>query len=83
MVHGQQVPVLVIELLPALGADETMDPEGLLPVIGIGRGRGQSLQFPYDLFGAFAFRGHVRLRFPDLDTLPVSQCIHLPVSLQL
>lgn len=73
MVHRKEVPVHGIELSPAFGADQAMDPQGLLPVVGVGRGSNQPLQFPDDLFGAFPFRGLVRLGFSDFYPLPVSQ----------
>jgi len=34
VMYGKEIPVLGFKLSPALGADKTVDPEGLFPVIG-------------------------------------------------
>ena len=77
VVHRKKIPVRGIELSAAFGADQAVDPEGLLPVICIGRGGRQTPQLPDDLFGAFFSRRLMRLRFSDLYPLPVSQTDHL------
>ena len=37
MVYRKKIPVLGIELSPAFGADQAVDLQGLVPVIGRGR----------------------------------------------
>jgi hypothetical protein len=77
MMHGEKVPVLGVEFSPAFGADEAVYPQGLLPVIGVGRACRQSSQLPNDLLGAFSFRGLMRLRLSRFHALPVPQTPHL------
>jgi hypothetical protein len=48
VVYGQQVPVLVVELPSAFGADQAVDLEGPFTVV---RGPGPLFQFLHDIRG--------------------------------
>jgi hypothetical protein len=75
MMHGKKMSAFEIELSPTFGADQSVDLQGLFPVIGGGR---IFLQLPDDFSRGFVSRGLARLRSSEFDAWSASQETHLP-----